>query len=600
MQSRRPWLRGLWALCAFAAFLLMDLGFLYIYFGEAVTGRFLSGHLLLTLGWSLALTGVAALLRGWGRRVYLVLVGLVFAVLSVTHGIMLNMFRHFFTFAYIAFAGDGAAFIDSSYLMVRKLAVLWAIGCFLLALLAAALTPPGRDDRSPRRALCGLGALVLGILVILGVRVTILRAPETVIWDENDDPGAVYASFTDSRAAMRAVGLYQYTLRDVWLTLGLDRLSGADKEALAEIQDWMDSRAGLHTDNEMSGIFAGKNLIMVQLEAIDTWMLQPEYMPELWAVKEQSIVFENHYTPAYITAGTFNTEFMANTGLLPATQGISVGVYTGNTFTNTLARMFRSAGYTARSFHGSEGTVYNRGAIHLNWGYESYFSGTDMGMENYFMDSGLMAGFEEMTGADPFFSVIITISGHGPYTEDNIASITHWDQALRIARRSEPNYIHAVAHAIETDLFIGELMDALEETGLAEDTALVFYADHYNYYLLDDALEMEIKGVDSYNMEQHTDFFIWSKETGPLSVEKPTFTPDLMPTLANLFGLDCDWAACFGDDAFSDGGGYVIFADNAWFDGAYHLSGSNPERDAEIARRRHINSLILETDWFGR
>ena len=55
-------------------------------------------------------------------------------------------------------------------------------------------------------------------------------------------------------------------------------------------------------------LLAGKNVIMVQLEAIDTWMLQEAYMPNLAKLKSEGLVFTNHYTPAYISAGTFNTD----------------------------------------------------------------------------------------------------------------------------------------------------------------------------------------------------------------------------------------------------------------------------------------------------
>ena len=50
---------------------------------------------------------------------------------------------------------------------------------------------------------------------------------------------------------------------------------------------------------------------------------------------------------------------------------------------------------------------------------------------------------------------------------------------------------------METDQFVGEFMAKLEQTGLAEDTVVVFYADHYNYYMMNDALNMQIKGVDN-------------------------------------------------------------------------------------------------------
>ena len=52
------------------------------------------------------------------------------------------------------------------------------------------------------------------------------------------------------------------------------------------------------TDNEYTGLLAGKNVILVQLEAIDTWMLQEAYMPNLSKLKAESISFTNHYTPA--------------------------------------------------------------------------------------------------------------------------------------------------------------------------------------------------------------------------------------------------------------------------------------------------------------
>ena len=90
-----------------------------------------------------------------------------------------------------------------------------------------------------------------------------------------------------------------------------------------QIDDYVAEYEAAQKDNAYTGLLAGKNVIMVQLEAIDTWMLQEAYMPNLAKLKSEGLVFTNHYTPAYISAGTFNTEFMTNSGLLPATGGIS-------------------------------------------------------------------------------------------------------------------------------------------------------------------------------------------------------------------------------------------------------------------------------------
>ena len=547
--------------------------------------RWTAISLALILGWSLALTGIAALLPRLGKRIYLGILGAAFFALTIVHGVYYNMFRKFFSFGDMAFAGDGFAFLDASYLVIRKLAILLGLFCLGLMVLAILLVPGEKEGRR-FRLLAGCGPLAVGIVGIVLVCVLFFRGADTMIWDMGSDPATVYENFTDTRSSLSLLGLYHYTFRDIQLVLFPGGGSLTDEEA-AEVVDFAAHRG--HESNTMSGLLKGKNLILIQLEAIDTWMV--DYMPNLKAVKERSVVFSNHYTPAYITAGTFNTEFIVNSGLLPAPTGTSTSVYTRNAFPSSLPNLFRQEGYTAESFHGSEGNVYNREQIHLNLGYEDYHSGSEMGMENYTMDSGLMVAFDDMTDDAPFFSFVITYSGHGPYSEENPIYLAHADEARAEAARTDGNYVYAVAHAKETDAFIGALMAALEERGLLEDTVVAFYADHYNYYMLDDALNMDIKGVDSLDLLQHTDFFIYSRSLEAQTVEKVTSSIDVLPTLSNLFGLEADYELLAGDDAFSEDGGYVFFNDNTFV-------GTQEDVSAEIVERRRINQLLLTGDWW--
>ena len=584
-QETSLWLRLSWMPLCLVSLLLTGGWFWLMYTGGNYPRRWILPAALFTLGWSLGLTALGALLPRIARRCYLILLGLVLFTLTLTHGVYFNMFRKFFSFSDMAFAGDGFAFLDSSYLVVRKLSVLLGLlSLGLMVLSALAVTA----ERGRRRLLTGLGGLLLAALVVGGTALAFLRGGDTMIWDMSSDPAVVYENFSDTKAAMRLLGLYQFTFRDLQLAL-FPGGGTLDEAELREIGDYAAQRP--HEDNEMSGLLAGKNLILIQLEAIDTWMV--DYMPNLRKVKEESIVFLNHYTPAYITAGTFNTEFMVNTGLLPAATGTPVSVYTRNTFAASLPNLFREKGYTANSFHGSEANVYNRGAIHENLGYEAYHSGTDMGMEDYTMDSQLIGAFDDMTAGDPFFTFIITYSGHGPYSDTNPIYLAHAEEAQAAATRTDGNYVYAVGHAMETDVFIGELMEALKASGHAEDTVVAFYADHYNYYMMNDALNMDIKGVDSLNLLQHTDFFIWAPGVEAKAVEKYTSSLDVLPTLANLFGLDAPYGLLTGDDAFSDGGGYVFFNDNTWV-------GSQEDLSAEILQRRTISSLLLSGDYWGQ
>ena len=542
---------------------------------------------LLTPGWALVFTALAAVLPGAVRRVWMLLVGGAFSILALVNGVYINMYGKFFSFSDMGFAGDGAAFMDTSYLVIRRLLLAGILLCVVLFVLCALLTP----RKCRLRFGWAVPMAAVGAAVIVALCSTVLGADTVLIWNQHTDPSFLYDNFSDDHANMNMLGLYHYTFRDVQniATAGGD-ITDEERSAL---ESWTQSRT--HTVNDMTGIYEGKNLMLIQLESIDTWMLTESYMPNLYALKQNSLSFRNHFAPAYITAGTFNTEFMAHTSLIPAQPGVSMGVYTDNAFPNSMASLFAEKGYTARSFHGSEAEIYTRGAIHENLGFEKYYAGSDMQMYHYQFDRYLMSGYEAMTQGDPFFSFVITISGHGAYGPHNLIGQEHQAAADAVALRTEENYRYAVAHCMETDLFIGMLMEQLEADGLLEDTVLVFYTDHCNYYLLDNPLLMDIKGVDDLNKADNVDFFIYDggKTTG--TVEKVTSSLDILPTIANLFGLDADYGSMIGHDAFSAEGGWAFWQDGSWFDGT---EWSRVVRE-DIEQQKKMSQLMLAGNWFA-
>lgn len=586
----------------FFAWLVLDFTLRFTYRGMGIVGVKYLPACLFTLGWALIFSGLVFFLpkipRWFVRCVPLVTC----VVLVITHSGFMSMFNRFFSFSILAYGGTGS-FMEASYIRIDWRVIAGAAVAVVLMMLAGrllAVVPPKPVKAS---VLAGVLAFLVGVGLVAFTHVHYFPQVETVIWEntDKDAQSIAYHEMNDTTNALMVSGLYQYTVRDLCRQIfPQSTMSDSDREL---VDSYVADYEAAETTNDYTGRFAGKNVIMVQLEAIDTWMLD-NYMPNLKALKDQGISFTNHYTPAYITAGTFNTEFMANTGLMPATGGIPTSVYTNNAYPYSLANLFTQAGYTANSFHNSEGTVYDRGNIHLNLGYQAYHSGSDMAMENYQMDRYLINGFDEMTAADPFFSFVITYSGHGPYGDDSAIYQANAEQAQAAAQRTDGNYVYAVAGAMETDRFIQELMEKLEESGHLEDTVLVFYADHYNYYMMDDGLNMEIKGVDNMNMLQHTDFFIWSADIEePVQVDKVTSTLDILPTLANLFGLDTTGAFLAGHDGLGDQGGYVFFADGSWYDGTTYWSskseGGDAARTAEINKITSLNSRVLAGNYYS-
>ena len=189
------------------------------------------------------------------------------------------------------------------------------------------------------------------------------------------------------------------------------------------------------------------------------------------------------------------------------------------------------------------------------------------------LDSQLIEGYDLMTAGDPFFSFIITFSGHGPYT-DHMRDISD-------------------AH--------------LEQDGHLEDTVLIFFTDRYGKYMPNTQLLMDLKDMANTDLLCNTPFFIYSADTEHRTVTKFTSTMDIAPTVANLFDLDVNYAYYIGDDIFGDGGGYVIFKGNNWYDGEIYytpnytgeLTEEIQARNAEISRRVNAAWDTLRSNYFA-
>lgn len=583
-------------LCFFS-FVFLDYSFRFFYRFVGNTALLSWKPMLFTLGWSLLLTSLIALLPRLGRRIaMMVLIGL-FSLLTIVHGAMFKIFGNFFTFSDTNFAGDGAKFFSWTYLDLRKAFLLCVVLAVLLMALAAFLAQkPKPGSRWWKSRLAALGLAALSIVPIACTHSAMMPKADTMWWGNTYDPNAepeAYREFTDSNRCMMLTGLYQYTFRNFTVSFGI----GGDHQSAEKLDQFYEDRAGnISGDNELTGALKDQNFIMVMLESIDTWLLTPDYMPNLYRLQQAGVDFSNFYTPLYLSAGTFNTEIVSQTGLVPAVSGLSSAAYSTNSFPLSLAHLFEDAGYAANSFHSASPSIYSRGSVHVNLGFEAYHNYVDMGMDDYQLDSQMVRAYDQLAPDGRFFTYIITYSGHGPYTEEmkNISD-PHYEAAKAAVARSGvtgsaanmEEYTLAVAHAMETDEFIGGLVDRLEEEGRMEDTALLFYADHYGKYMTDKEFLEKVKGVDGDPVElYHTPCFLYGAGLPAQKAEKYASTVDLVPTLVNLFDLPADRRYYVGDDIFGDKGGVVLLPNYAWYDGTtYYSSGYAGETTEEMAAR---------------
>ena len=545
------------------------------------------------------------------RTVGRVLYGLIYAVWAVYAVVQYGIWRIFDRFLFLSdflFAGEGLDFagyirqlIDWRFVLVVVLLAAWgALGVWRL------------PEKLPRRHICPVLVVFFALTQFVAPRLY-APVPETLDWDSWQSSGYEYENFSSSSYDLALTGPYQFVVRDAYLTIRPDT-DAAEKRAQV---DAFFAECPAHEDNEMTGLLTGKNLILVQLESVDDFVLNDENTPTLARLQREGINFAEFYTPQYSNGYTFNTEFAAQTGIYPYANGNVAYSLSRSAFPYAIGSMLTDAGYTANSFHKSEAKFYNRGAMHQAFGYAQYHSALayaeddlQASVDRFLIDCDELYG--AMVADEPFADFLITYSGHLGYDEIDALTTYALEQFPEYKDDSRPYEIGGLfAKARLTDEMFRRLLERLEEDGLLDNTVICVYDDHYAYGLTDRAVLEEYSEAAGGRLLERTPCFIWYEGCTPQTVTKTLQTVDLLPTLANLFGMEV--LDTMGRDAFDPAyEGYAIFPNGGWLtDEAYAKNGqivwNNGMTDAEVsemhafARRfQQVNDAILDTDYYAQ
>lgn len=484
----------------------------------------------------------------------------------------------------------------------------------------------------------GVLALVLAVAASVGAS----ALPEQVFVHDSDiryagsDYGrmqsaeAAYTNMFNTHRLYQVCGLYQTCAKDVYknaiypLTPSYAK---AQKEARSQIDAYFAARPAVQ-ENEMTGIFEGKNVILVLMESMDDWMIG-EHTPTLVKLMEEGINFTRFYTPAYGGIRTFNSEFCINTGSFLSSQGGYAFDYVTNTFNQSLAAQLRDVGYSAKTYHYNDPNFYSRGVFSPAMGYEDYVYYADYLLEYdedtkkqllyddllLFDNPGLNADF--FREGQPTFNFIITRSAHLSYKYNEVLSywaLKKYPEYRGLTGNEETDCAYLKAKIVD-DLF-ARLLAELEEKGQLHNTVIIGVTDHYTYGYKNMEALYELSGVEDDLLLEKTPCFIWSADGPNMDVDKVLNTSDLLPTVLNMLGLERKFGY-IGNDAFDDRyPGFVPFSDGGWIYGdiAYNastgehlsISGQNQPVTPELQQKMtqwvqefiHINNLILDTDYY--
>ena len=324
--------------------------------------------------------------------------------------------------------------------------------------------------------------------------------------------------------------------------------------------------------NDYTGIFEGKNVVVILLESVNEAFINEEYFPNFSKLYNEGWSWKNTYSPRNSCA-TGNNEFSALTSLYSIYNACTANVYKNNTYFQSIFNLFNNKGYTTTSMHDFSEWYYYRSTIHKNMGSGKFYGAKDLGIKTagYYGEwpsdiEFFEKAFDIILNNDsdaPWMTWLTTVTSHQPYSTSSTYGDLYKNDFKKLG------YSNAVSRYLSklkvVDEAIGVMIEKLKAAGEFENTVIVMLADHYPYGLSKSYIkEMITHDLSDYEIEK-TPFVIYNASMEPKVFDEYNSYINLVPTLANLLNLEYDPRLYMGDDLLSDDyESLVVFADGSW------------------------------------
>nr|MBQ8245478.1 LTA synthase family protein [Oscillospiraceae bacterium] len=382
--------------------------------------------------------------------------------------------------------------------------------------------------------------------------------------------------------------------------------------------------------NAYTSMFEGKNLIFLSAEAFSMEVIDPVLTPTLYRLATKGMQFTDFYQLS--GAGTTGGEYQNVFGMLPMNGGQSFKDTADHLNYYTIGSMLDREGYYGWAFHNNSYTYYDRNKTHINIGYSEGFMGRGNGMEEFVPGLWPQSDLDMLKGTipmyidkGPFNIYYMTVSGHSGYTKTgNSMTAKNWHRVEHLPYSDTVKGYFAAQLELEDALTY--LMEQLETAGIADDTVICLSADHFPYGLDNDATlgkmpylsELYGYEVTTSFQRDHNALILWCgdlEDQDPIVVDTPVSSLDILPTLANLFGVVFDSRLLPGRDVFSDAPALVFTSGYNWITeyGYYYASSGEftqtrtdvtlPEGyvqsvTATVRNKVSYCDMVLDNDYF--
>ncbi|SOC36224.1 LTA synthase family protein [Ureibacillus acetophenoni] len=394
---------------------------------------------------------------------------------------------------------------------------------------------------------------------------------------ETERPQLLTRSF-DREILVKNIGTYNYHLYDFYIqSKSSAQRALANGSELVEIDNYVQANQA-SSNEEMFGKYEGRNLILVQLESLQSFVINNDMNGEVVTPFLNSLTndkdtyyFSDFYHQTSL-GKTSDSEFIVENSLFGLGRGAVFFTHGGNTY-NSMAENLGRNGYFTNVMHSNNDSFWNRDMMYDSLKIEKFYdiNSYDVTEENS-VNWGLKdipfveQSVEHMTEMpQPFYSRLITLTNHYPfYLNEEDQMIPEYTSNSGTLNR----YFQTVRYLDES---IKVLFDELKEKGLYENSIIVMYGDHYGISENHNkamAMYLEKEEITAYDtaLLQSVPLFIHIPGSGDgKEIDQTSGQIDLRPTLLHLLGIDTSNDMQLGADLFSEEHEeFVIFRDGGF------------------------------------
>jgi lipoteichoic acid synthase len=317
------------------------------------------------------------------------------------------------------------------------------------------------------------------------------------------------------------------------------------QEEAMTIQERFAFKQELQKESPDFGKYKGKNLIIVQAESLNEFVINLEVDGKEVTPVLNELVDSSHYYPnTYLQIGRGNTsdaEFVVNNSIYPMSDNGAYQGYPDNDYLS-LATVLKEEGYETSAAHGNEADFWNRENAYPGQGFETFYhidhedikkdEMIGLGLSDESMFDQMVEQYKEMK--QPFYNFIVSLTTHRPFELPK--KYSYLELPDEIKGTSTGNYLESVYYF---DKALGTFITKLKAEGLWEESIFIVYGDHYGPIPKDQG---EIKELLNIDFDEEERFNI------PLVIHHPEQTEgerheviasqmDIYPTVSQLMGI---------------------------------------------------------------